>query len=100
MYTLMADDKKTACAKIDKELYTYCTNQYTSISVAIIEGLKLLKERDSIQNQDDSIPERDNSIQNQDDSIRDGEAQLKENGILKTENEKLQTINELLRANI
>jgi hypothetical protein len=93
----MAEDKRTACAKIDIDLYTYCTDRYTRISVAIIEGLKLLKERDNIQN---SIPNQDNSIQNQDDGIRDKEAQLKENSILKAENEKLQAINEILQANI
>jgi hypothetical protein len=93
----MAEDKRTACAKIDIDLYTYCTDRYTRISIAIIEGLKLLKERDNIQN---SIPDQGYSIQNNNDSIRDEEAQLKENNILKAENEKLQAINEILQANI
>jgi predicted RNase H-like nuclease (RuvC/YqgF family) len=97
MYTLMAEEKVTACAKVPKDLYTFGTEKYTRISVAIIEGLKLLKERESIQN---SIQDQGNSIQNQDTSIRDIEAQLKENNILKIENEKLQAINEILQANI
>jgi predicted RNase H-like nuclease (RuvC/YqgF family) len=107
MYTVMAEEKVTACAKVPKDLYTFGTEKYTRISVAIIEGLKLLKERESIlnqgnsiPNQGNSIPNQGNSIPNQGNSIRNGEAQLEENSILKSENEKLQAINEILQANI
>jgi DNA repair exonuclease SbcCD ATPase subunit len=93
MYTLMVEEKVTACAKVPKDLYTFGTEKYTRISVAIIEGLKLLKERESIQDQGNSIP-------NNNDGIRNVETQLEENGILKAENEKLQAINKILQANI
>ena len=114
----MVEAKITACAKVPKELYDASIQKYTKISVAIIAGLELLRENDSIQNsiqnQDDSIQNQDDSIQNQDDSIqnqgsgipnqsdsiRDEGVKLGENGILKAENERLQDINEILRANI
>jgi len=107
----MVEAKITACAKVPKELYDASIQKYTKISVAIIAGLELLRENDSIQNcilnqdgsipnQDGSIPNQDGSIPNQSDSILDEGAQLEENSILKADNERLQEVNEILRANI
>jgi hypothetical protein len=96
----MADSKITACAKVPKELYDFSIQKYTKISVAIIAGLELLKDKDSIQNGVQNQNSILNSIPYQIDSIRDEEIQSGENSILKAENERLQEINEILMANI
>jgi hypothetical protein len=96
----MADSKITACAKVPKELYDFSIQKYTKISVAIIAGLELLRDKDSIQNGVQNQNSILNSIPNQSDSIRDEQAQSKGNSILTDENERLQEINEILLANI
>jgi|SRR5271157_1871354 len=96
----MADSKITACAKVPKELYDFGIQKYTKISVAIIAGLELLRDKDSIQNGVQNQNSILNSIPNQSDSIRDEKAQSDKNNILKDENERLQEINELLLVNI
>ena len=96
----MADSKITACAKVPKELYDFSIQKYTKISVAIIAGLELLRDKDSIQNGVRNQNSILKSIPNQSDSIRDEAAQSEGNSILKTENERLQEINEILLANI
>ena len=80
----MAEAKVTACAKISKELYEESIQKYTKISIAIIAGLELLRDKESIQN----------SILNQKcipNSIPNEEAQLEN----QKENERLQEINEM-----
>jgi hypothetical protein len=96
----MADSKITACAKVPKELYDFSIQKYTKISIAIIAGLELLRDKDSIQNNVQNQNSILNSIPNRSDSIRDEQAQSKGNSILKDENERLQEINEILLANI
>jgi hypothetical protein len=96
----MADSKITACAKVPKELYDFSIQKYTKISVAIIAGLELLRDKDCIQNGVQNQNSILNSIPNQSDSIRDEEAQSEGKSILKSENERLQEINEILLANI
>ena len=96
----MADSKITACAKVPKELYDFSIQKYTKISIAIIAGLELLRDKDSIQkgvqNQNSIL----NSILNQSDSIHDEAAQSELISILNAEKERLQEINEILLANI
>ena len=96
----MADSKITACAKVPKELYDFSIQKYTKISVAIIAGLELLRDKDSIQNGVQNQNSILNSIPNQSDSIHDGEAQSERTSILNAEKERLQEINEILLANI
>jgi len=96
----MADSKITACAKVSKELYDFSIRKYTKISVAIIAGLELLRDKDSIQNGVQNQNSILNSIPNKIDSIRDEEAQSKGNSIIKAKNERLQEIYEILLANI
>jgi hypothetical protein len=96
----MADSKITACAKVPKELYDFSIQKYTKISVAIIAGLELLRDKDSIQNGVQNQNCILNGIPNQIESIRDEEVQSEENSILKAENERLQEINEILLENI
>jgi hypothetical protein len=96
----MSDSKITACAKVPKELYDFSIQKYTKISVAIIVGLELLKDKDSIQNGVQNQNSIQNGIPNQSESIRDDEAQPEKDSILKAENERLQEINEILLANV
>ena len=51
----MVEAKVTACAKVPQELYDVCIQKYTKISVAIVAGLELLREKDSILNEEESI---------------------------------------------
>jgi hypothetical protein len=96
----MADSKITACAKVPKELYDFSIQKYTKISVAIIAGLELLRDKDSIQNGVQNQNSIQNGIPNQSESIRGYEAQLEKDNILKAKNERLQEINEILLANV
>ena len=61
----MVEAKITACAKVPKELYETSIQKYTKISIAILAGLELLRDKDSIQNEDISIP-KEYSSENQD----------------------------------
>ena len=85
----MVEAKVTACAKIPKELYEESIQKYSKISIAIIAGLELLRDKKSIQN---SILNQ-NSIPN---SIPNVEAQLEN----QKENERLQEINEILKKEL
>ena len=96
----MVDSKITACAKVPKELYDFSIQKYTKISVAIIAGLELLRDKDNIQNGIQSQKSIQSSIPNQSDGIRDEGVQSESGSILKAENERLQEINEILLVNI
>ena len=96
----MADSKITACAKVPKELYDFNIQKYTKISVAIISGLELLRDKNSMQNGVQNQNSILHSIPNQSDGILDEEVQSEGKSILKAKNERLQEINEILLANI
>jgi hypothetical protein len=91
----MSEAKVTACAKIPQELYELSIQRYTKISIAIIVGLELLKDKESIHNEGKSIP-------NEDSSIRYAELQntIKELKGKIIENERLQEINEILKKEL
>jgi hypothetical protein len=85
----MVEAKLTACAKIPKELYELSIQRYTKISIAIIAGLELLRDKESIQNEE----------KHEDNGIRYAELQNRLDNIQK-ENERLQEINEILKREL
>lgn len=51
----MQQEKVTVSARIPKEMYTFCLQEYTNISTAINTSLELLRDKEHIQNVNESI---------------------------------------------
>ena len=50
----MQQQKVTVSARISKEMYTFCLQEYTNISTAINTALELLRDKEHIQNVNES----------------------------------------------
>jgi hypothetical protein len=109
----MAETKVTVCAKIPHELYELSIQRYTKISIAIIAGLELLRDKESIPNEEKSIPNEDNGIRYAElqNTIKELNGKIIENekmrieeknnlDDIRKENERLQEINEILKKEL
>jgi hypothetical protein len=102
----MQQEKVTVSARITKEMYTFCLQEYTNMSVAINAGLELLKEN-SLQNH---LQKEENHLQNVNNCKRDEEQlhekdaeikELQENIIKNVETSKeIKELNEKIVNNL